>query len=63
MMGACQKAVWAILIIVLVFLAISLLLATSFDAVAVSAWIIVFSRGFQLIRAFRSKGAETSAAG
>jgi uncharacterized membrane protein HdeD (DUF308 family) len=49
--------VWAILLIVFGFLAISLPLATSFGVVVVIAWLIVFSGGFQFIHAFQSKGA------
>jgi uncharacterized membrane protein HdeD (DUF308 family) len=49
--------VWAILLIVFGFLAITLPLATSFGVVIVIAWLIVLSGGFQFIHAFQSKGA------
>src|ERR1019366_2323429 len=56
-LGSATSIVWAILLIVFGFLAISLPLATSFGVVVVIAWLIVFSGGFQFIHAFQSKDA------
>jgi uncharacterized membrane protein HdeD (DUF308 family) len=56
-LGSGTSTVWAILLIVFGFLAISLPLATSFGVVVVIAWLIVFSGTFQFIHAFRSQGA------
>ena len=58
-LGSRTSIVWAILLILFGFLAISLPLATSFGVVIVIAWLIVFSGGFQFIHAFQSKGAGT----
>lgn len=56
-LGSRASIVWAMVLIVFGFLAISLPLATSFGVVEVIAWLIAFSGGFQFIHAFQSKGA------
>jgi uncharacterized membrane protein HdeD (DUF308 family) len=56
-LGSGKSILWAILLIVFGFLAISLPLATSFGVEIVVAWLVVFSGGFQFIHAFQSGGA------
>jgi uncharacterized membrane protein HdeD (DUF308 family) len=51
-----SSTIWAILLIVLGFLAIVLPFATSWGVVVVLAWLIIFSGIFQFIHAFQSKG-------
>jgi uncharacterized membrane protein HdeD (DUF308 family) len=55
-LGSGKSIVWAIVIIILGFLAIALPLATSVGVVVVVAWLILLAGGFQLIHAFQSKG-------
>lgn len=47
---------WAILLIILGFLALALPFASSWGVVVVLAWLIIFSGIFQFIHAFQSKG-------
>jgi len=54
--GSGGSILWAILLIVFGFLAITLPFATSWGLIIVVAWLIVFSGGFQFIHAFQSKG-------
>jgi uncharacterized membrane protein HdeD (DUF308 family) len=56
-LGSGASIVWAVLLIVFGFLAISLPLATSLGVVIVIGWLIALSGGFQFIHAFQSKGA------
>jgi len=55
-LGSGRSIVWAIVVIILGFLAIALPLATSLGVVVVVAWLILLAGAFQLIHAFQSKG-------
>jgi len=55
-LGSGKSIVWAIVVIILGFLAIALPLATSVGVVVVVAWLILLAGAFQLIYAFQSKG-------
>jgi uncharacterized membrane protein HdeD (DUF308 family) len=48
--------VWSVLLIILGLLAIGLPLATSFGAVLIIGWIVIFSGITQILHAFQSKG-------
>jgi uncharacterized membrane protein HdeD (DUF308 family) len=56
-LGSGKSVIWAILLIVFGFLAITLPLATSLGVVLIIGWLLIFSGGFQLVHAFQSKGA------
>lgn len=56
-LGSGKSIVWAILLIVFGFLAITLPLATSLGIVVVIGWLLISSGIFQLVHAFQSKGA------
>jgi len=51
-----RSTLWAVLLIILGFLAIALPFASSWGVVVVLAWLLIFSGIFQLIHAFQSKG-------
>jgi len=55
-LGSGKSIVWAIVVIILGFLAIALPLATSVGVVAVIAWLVLLAGAFQLIHAFQSQG-------
>ena len=55
-LGSGKSIVWAIVVIILGFLAIALPLATSVGVVVVIAWMILLAGAFQLVHAFQSKG-------
>ncbi len=55
-LGSGKSIVWAIVVIILGFLAIALPLATSLGVVVVVAWLVLLAGAFQLVHAFQSKG-------
>ena len=55
-MGSGGSLVWAVLLILFGFLAITLPMATSLGVVVVLAWLIIFSGVFQFVDAFHLKG-------
>ena len=56
-LGSGMSILWAVLLIIFGFLAITLPFATSWGVVLILAWLIIFSGGFQFIHAFQSTGA------
>jgi len=56
-LGSGRSIVWAILLIIVGFLAIALPFASSWGVVLVIAWMIIFSGAFQFVHAFQSHGA------
>ena len=55
-LGSGKSIVWAIVVIILGFLAIALPLEASVGVVVVVAWLILLAGLFQLVHAFQSKG-------
>jgi len=51
-----RSTVWAILLIVVGFLALALPFASAWGVVVVLAWLLIFSGIFQFVHAFQSKG-------